>query len=196
MTTAGWIDLACLALLAAGAVGGWRRGGLRLAGSVAGLIAGTWLGLALIPPLAAPLTGTIWWVVVIGGLLLAASLGGGLGRWLGSLVATVVYRLHLGLLDRLAGAGGGLLLTLVAIGVVLSLAGLGHVTGQAAEWWSAARASTIGSASSQVADRAWDAVRTGVNDSGHGARFQLPTGPADGGGAAGLGGPDSLGNTP
>jgi uncharacterized membrane protein required for colicin V production len=40
MTPALWTDLVLLVLLAAGAIAGWRRGGLRLAGAVVGLLAG------------------------------------------------------------------------------------------------------------------------------------------------------------
>ena len=121
MTGPLWVDLVLLALLVAGAVAGWRRGGLRLAGSVAGLVVGLAVGLAVVPALAADLTGSTARLVEVVGVLLVGALGSALGRGLGGLLATVLARLHLSLLDRAAGAVGGLVLAAVLVGAGLAL---------------------------------------------------------------------------
>lgn len=160
MTAALWVDLILLVLLVAGAVAGWRRGGLGLAGSVAGLVAGLLVGLAVVPLLTDALTGTAWWVVTGLGVLVAGLLGSGLGGWLGGLLTVVLARLHLGLLDRVAGAVGGLLLAFVLIGIAFSLLSAGPGPGPAGDWLVAARTSALGSAATSVADQALELVRS------------------------------------
>ncbi|GAA4335090.1 hypothetical protein GCM10023162_38560 [Klenkia terrae] len=171
MTTALWVDLALVLLLAGGAVAGWRRGGLRLAGSVVGLVVGLAVGAAVVPVLTGSLQGTTRWVVTLVGILVAAALGSGLGRAAGGLVAAVVARLHLSVLDRAAGAVGGLLLTFVGLGLVLSMLTLDP--GAGGQWRATARSSQLGALASGAADQAWQVV------GGHtaGLDLSIPGGP-------------------
>lgn len=92
------------------------------------------------------------------GVLLVGALGSALGRGLGGLLATVLARLHLSLLDRAAGAVGGLVLAAVLVGAGLALLSTGP--GPAGEWLATARASQLGSAATAVADQALTLVRT------------------------------------
>lgn len=152
MTTARWVDLALVLLLAGGAVAGWRRGGLRLAGSVVGLVVGLAVGAAVVPLLTGSLVGTTRLVVTALGVLVVAALGSGLGRTAGGLLAGLVARLHLGVLDRAAGAVGGLLLTFVLLGLTLSVLDLDPATG--GQWLATARTSQLGGLASDAADQA------------------------------------------
>lgn len=161
MTSSIVVDLVLLLLLAGAAVAGWRRGGLRLAGSVVGLAVGLLLGLRLVPPLAAQVTGTVHWVLTVLGVALTGALVAEVGRWLAGLVAGVLARLHLSLLDRAAGAVGGVLLGSIVLGATLTLL----PTTAADTWLGQARSSSLGSTATDVAARALDVVHAQVPDS-------------------------------
>ncbi|PWJ54925.1 Colicin V production protein [Quadrisphaera granulorum] len=129
MTPWAWqvlLDVAVVVLVVAavilGARAGWRSGASRSVLSLAGLVAGAVVGLAL----------SAWWVseqlsplvhlvlvaaCVVGGALVGSALGGAAGDLLGRGLA----RLHLGLLDRTAGAG---VRAVVAVVVCSLMAGL------------------------------------------------------------------------
>ncbi len=159
-------------LVVLGAVGGWRRGGLRLAGSVVGLLVGLAVGTALVPVLTGSLQGGTRVAVTVLGVLVVAALGSGLGRAAGGLLASLVARLHLGVLDRLAGAVGGAVLALVVLGLVLALVGdgPGATLGGTGPWFAAARDSQVAGWAADAADQALRLVRGQTPD------LHLPTG--------------------
>jgi hypothetical protein len=157
MTPALWTDLVLLVLLAAGAVAGWRRGGLRLAGAVVGLLAGLVVGHALAPTLTGSLSGNTGHAVRIASVAVAGLLGAALGRWAGSVPAALLARLHLGVADRAAGAVGGAVLALAIAGGALLLASAadrGAVLSPTAGWLATARGTELGRTATGTADRA------------------------------------------
>jgi hypothetical protein len=166
----GWVDLVLVLLLVLGAVAGWRRGGLRLAGSVVGLVVGLVVGTALVPVLTGSLQGGTRVAVTALGVLVVAALGSGLGRAAGGLLAALVARLHLGVLDRLAGAVGGVVLALVVVGLGLVGGAPGWGPGGVGPWLSAARDSQLGGWAADAADQALQVVRVQTPD------LHLPTG--------------------
>ncbi|MCO7219194.1 CvpA family protein [Klenkia sp. PcliD-1-E] len=168
----GWVDLVLVLLVVLGAVGGWRRGGLRLAGSVVGLVVGLAVGTAVVPALTGSLQAGTRVAATVLGVLVVAALGSGLGRAAGGLLAGLVARLHLGVLDRLAGAVGGAVLALVVLGLGLALLadGPAGVVGGAGAWLTAARDSQVGGWAADAADQALRVVRGQTPD------LHLPTG--------------------
>lgn len=161
---AGWVDVVLVLLVVLGAVGGWRRGGLRLAGSVVGLVVGLAVGTAVVPVLTGSLRAGTRVAVTVLGVLVVAALVSGLGRAAGGLLASLVARLHLGVLDRLAGAVGGAVLALVVLGLGLALLGDGPagVPGAAGTWLTTAQDSQIAGWAADAADQALQVVRGGT----------------------------------
>lgn len=159
MTPEGWADVVLIVLLAAGGLAGWRRGGFRLAGSVAGAVVGLAIGLAVVPSLAARLDGGAAAVATVLGVLLAVLGGAGIGRWVGALPAGLLARLHLGALDRAAGAVAGSMVAFVLVGMALTvLPGAARGSAEVGHWLAVARGSTLGSAATQTAGDALQVV--------------------------------------
>ncbi|WP_180357961.1 CvpA family protein [Streptomyces sp. NP160] len=116
------VALLALAAVLFGARAGWRTGASRSVLSLAGLVGGAVVGLALSAWLVgahlSPLVHLLLVAVcVLGGALVGAALGGAAGDLLGRGLG----RLHLGLVDRTAGAG---VRAVVALVVCSALAGL------------------------------------------------------------------------
>lgn len=136
------IDLLVLALVALAAWTGWRMGAsafvLRLLGAVLGLVLGLLLAHAatrLLPPLSPVASLAVTVGCALGGLLVGSSLGGRIG---GS-VRFVLWRAHLGVLDRAAGAvarGFAALVVLTAVAAVVAAAG-------PAQWTAVIRGSAL-----------------------------------------------------
>lgn len=173
MTPSSWqtlLDVAVALLVVAavllGARAGWRTGASRSVLSLAGLVAGALVGLALSAWLVgAHLSALVHLLLVaacvLGGALVGSALGGAVGDLLGRGLA----RLHLGLLDRTAGAG---VRAVVALVVCSALAGL--VLAFAPPSSAVARSSVV----SDLADVVPPA-RSVVDD----VRTALPTGAGD-----------------
>ncbi len=109
-------DLVIAAVVVVAAVTGWRRGGSRTAGWLAGLLVGGVAGHRVAPWVidhlpAVPVSRGVGTVVVA---VLAALLGGALGGAVGARCGTALRRWHLGVLDRVVGAG---LRAAVAVGL-------------------------------------------------------------------------------
>lgn len=124
-TTSGLIaDIGLVLLAVASAVGGWRRGALVGAASLAGLIAGFWIGSQILPPLLQWMSAQGWSmaehpaivsaIVLLGCALLLQSLG-----FAGA--AKIRGRLGNGVVGR-ADSLSGTLFNLVTLGVVVWLA--------------------------------------------------------------------------
>lgn len=120
------LDVAVAVLVVAvvllGARAGWRTGASRSVLSLAGLVAGAVVGLALSTwlvgeHLSALVHLLLVAVCVLGGALVGSALGGAVGDLLGRGLA----RLHLGLLDRTAGAGVRAVVALVVCSVLAGL---------------------------------------------------------------------------
>ncbi|MEH3075587.1 MAG: CvpA family protein [Quadrisphaera sp.] len=120
------LDIAVAVLVVAvvllGARAGWRTGASRSVLSLAGLVAGAVVGLALSAwlvgeHLSALVHLLLVAVCVLGGALVGSALGGAVGDLLGRGLA----RLHLGLLDRTAGAGVRAVVALVVCSVLAGL---------------------------------------------------------------------------
>ncbi len=100
-----WVDLVVVALVALGAWRGYAHGALRQLGAFVGFVGGFYVGARAAPALSTSLTRSGWRpLVAIGVVLVAAMAGSALGRALGSLVSRSLHGLHVGLVDRVAGA--------------------------------------------------------------------------------------------
>lgn len=108
------LDLGLLLVLGLSVVHGWRRGvasiAFRLAGVLLGFVGGLLLAGRVLSPRLAPLTHLALGLLCVVGVVL---LGRAVGTRLGAGLAAALRRLHLGVVDRAAGA--------VAAGVVAAL---------------------------------------------------------------------------
>ncbi|MBC3762740.1 CvpA family protein [Quadrisphaera oryzae] len=164
------LDVAVAVLVVAavllGARAGWRTGASRSVLSLAGLVAGAVVGLALSAWLVGGhLSALVHLLLVAACVLGGALVGSALGGAVGDLLGRGLSRLHLGLLDRTAGAG---VRAVVALVVCSALAGL--VLAFAPPSSAVARSSVV----SDLADVVPPA-RSVVDD----VRTALPTGAGD-----------------
>lgn len=115
------VDLGIVALLAVNAVSGFRRGLVRSACSLGGLVLGLALAAWNYGRLATLLAPILRWEALADavGFLLIAALASALARFLGDLLAQAVRMIGLGLVDRLAGALFGVFQGAVAVTLLL-----------------------------------------------------------------------------
>ncbi len=100
-----WVDLVVVVLVALGAWRGYAHGALRQVGAFAGFVAGFYVGGRAAPALSTSVTSSGWRpLVALGIVLVAAVAGSALGRALGSVLSRALHELHVGLVDRVAGA--------------------------------------------------------------------------------------------
>ena len=109
MTGSGVVDVALLVILAAYAWSGWRQGLVAAVLGLVGLVAGAFLGARIAPGLLEQHAGIdlatpVGTLVVLGVLLLLATLGQGVMLLLAARVRTVIRGSGLSLLDNLLGA--------------------------------------------------------------------------------------------
>ena len=110
-----WVDLVVVVLVALGVWRGYVHGALRQIGGFAGFVAGFYVGARAAPALSTSVTNSGWRpLVALGIVLVAAVAGSALGRALGSVLGRALRELHVGLVDRVAGAVVGGLGTAIA----------------------------------------------------------------------------------
>lgn len=116
------LALAALVVVLA-ARSGWHRGASRLVLSLLGLVAGVGAGVEVAGRIQATWPQTGWGAVgvLVGTVLVVAVVGASLGAWLGGALARGLGKVHLGVLDRTAGAvvRGGLAVVLCAVALTL-----------------------------------------------------------------------------
>lgn len=102
------IDIAILVVLGIAAFNGWRRGLVVSLFSIAGAAIGIYIGNGVISQLVSPSSTDVMKVVtIVGGLLFSASIGSGLGAFIGRRLRSIYKWTPLGLVDNF----GGLLLS-------------------------------------------------------------------------------------
>lgn len=98
------VDVLVVLLVLAAAVRGWQTGlsrwALGVGGLLAGVLAGSWVALALVP---AEISRGTTLLVVAGFVLVAAVVGAAVGGTLGALAARTLAAVHLNAPDRAAG---------------------------------------------------------------------------------------------
>ncbi|MGC8510923.1 MAG: CvpA family protein [Acidimicrobiales bacterium] len=100
-----WVDVVVVVLVALGVWRGYAHGALRQVGAFAGFVAGFYVGGRAAPALSTSLTSSAWRpLVALGIVLVAAVAGSALGRAVGSVLGRALRELHVGLVDRVAGA--------------------------------------------------------------------------------------------
>jgi len=108
-----WVDLVIAVAVAIAGLRGYAEGALRQVARFIGLGVGFVVGTMVAPSLSSDVTHALWRPALAIGVVLAASLVGGVvGRRLGGIAATGLHALKLGVVDRVVG---------VAVGVVGAL---------------------------------------------------------------------------
>jgi len=117
-----WVDLVVLAVALAAAYRGWRVGAamqvLSLGGLLVGLLAGSFLSLAVAHLAAGTMRVALVAATILGGGLLLGSAG----QWAGTRLRRPLRRLHLRLADQGGGIAVGVLVALLALWLVGNLA--------------------------------------------------------------------------
>lgn len=106
MSASGWLDLALVIVLLAYALGGYRSGLVASVFSLAGFLIGGGIGVWLLPRLIGTSGIGLFWrtVALVGGTLLLASIGQGIGATIGARLRSHVRRGAIRTLDSLLGA--------------------------------------------------------------------------------------------
>ncbi len=122
MTTLNWVDIVILVLLAAAAVRGWWTGAARQVFSFGGLFLGLVLGVTLGPSVAGFVSPAARALVVIAFAVVVVICLGSVGEFAGLRFATVLRRVHLGVVDELLGVAVAVVAMLLVVWFVGNLA--------------------------------------------------------------------------
>ncbi len=113
-----WVDYLLLALVVVSGIRGLRLGAANQVLSFGGFCLGLFLGAVVAPPLVGSVKGSARSFIVIGVVFGAAFVFGGVGRFLGARFSGALRRLHLGVVDSVAGVAVAVVATLVAAWLV------------------------------------------------------------------------------
>ncbi len=122
-----WVDVVIVGLAVLGAARGFATGALRQLGAVVGLLGGFLAATAVAPSWSSHLARSSWRPLLALGIVIAGSaVGSTLGAWVGGLVHRSARVVHLGTVDRVAGAlvgtAGAVALCWLTAGIVASVA--------------------------------------------------------------------------
>ncbi|WP_437584408.1 MarP family serine protease [Paramicrobacterium sp. CJ85] len=121
------LDVIVVIAVIAALIGGWRRGLLRTAGSIIGLIIGGVVALLVMPVISGLVPAPGWNVIlalVAGAFVIG--LGISLGSWVGQSLARPLLKRSIGVVDRLLGTiASGIVAILVILGLAMSTSSLG-----------------------------------------------------------------------